>query len=74
MKKMSLRLVTTLLLSTPCFSYADGKLTAELIFPPQAKHVHSSTIEELPNGDLIAAWFYGSGERRANDVDRKSVV
>ncbi len=39
-----------------------------LIFPMQGKHVHGSSITELPNGDLLACWFYGSGERRAKDV------
>lgn len=39
-----------------------------LIFPLQAKHVHSSSIVECPNGDLLAAWFHGSGEREAPDV------
>ena len=38
------------------------------IFPPQEKHVHSSSIVECPNGDLLVAWFHGSGERTANDV------
>ena len=38
------------------------------IFPPVAEHVHGSTIVELPNGDLLAAWFQGSGERWADDV------
>lgn len=38
------------------------------IFPTQDKHVHSSSIVECPNGDLLATWFYGSGERSANDV------
>jgi predicted neuraminidase len=47
---------------------AVAALIASLIFPPQEKHVHSSTIVEAPNGDLIAAWFHGSGERTANDV------
>lgn len=42
--------------------------SAQFIFPPQEKHVHSSTIAALPNGDLLAAWFHGSGERTANDV------
>ncbi len=42
----------------------DGKL----IFPLQEKHVHSSSIVELPNGDLLVCWFEGSGERTANDV------
>ena len=39
-----------------------------LIFPLQSKHVHSSSIVELPNGDLLTCWFQGSGERTANDV------
>jgi len=38
------------------------------IFPPQGKHVHSSSIVECPNGDLLACWFHGSGERTADDV------
>ncbi len=41
---------------------------SEYIFPFQALHVHSSSIVELPNGDLMACWFEGSGERTANDV------
>ena len=38
------------------------------IFPLQSRHVHSSSIVELPNGDLLSCWFQGSGERKANDV------
>jgi predicted neuraminidase len=38
------------------------------IFPYQNEHVHGSTIVELPNGDLLSAWFQGSGERWADDV------
>ena len=41
---------------------------SELIFPLQNKHVHSSSIVELPNGDLLTCWFHGSGERKADDV------
>ena len=41
---------------------------SEIIIPYQNEHVHGSTIEELPNGDLLAAWFQGSGERWADDV------
>jgi hypothetical protein len=37
-------------------------------FHTRVKHVHGSSIVEAPNGDLIACWFYGSGERTANDV------
>lgn len=38
------------------------------IFPPQSQHTHGSTLVELPNGDILAAWFQGSGERQADDV------
>ena len=38
------------------------------IFPLVRQHVHGSTIVELPNGDVLAAWFQGSGERQADDV------
>jgi predicted neuraminidase len=41
---------------------------SEPVFPPQSKHVHGSSIVELPNGDLLCCWFEGSGERSANDV------
>ncbi len=43
-------------------------MEAQLLFPPQPKHVHSSSIVQTPAGDLLACWYYGSGERRANDV------
>jgi len=38
------------------------------IFPFQELHVHGPTVVELPNGDLLSAWFEGSGERWADDV------
>jgi predicted neuraminidase len=38
------------------------------IFALQARHVHSSSIVECTNGDLLACWFHGSGERKADDV------
>jgi predicted neuraminidase len=47
---------------------AQAVFEAQLIFPLQEKHVHASSIVESGNGDLLACWFYGSGERRANDV------
>ncbi|HET7117435.1 MAG TPA: sialidase family protein [Hanamia sp.] len=39
-----------------------------LIFPPQLLHTHGSTLVNLPNGDFLAAWFEGHGERTADDV------
>lgn len=38
------------------------------IFPPGVMHSHSSSIVECPNGDLLACWYQGSGERTADDV------
>jgi predicted neuraminidase len=43
-------------------------LVTENIFPFQSLHCHGSSIAELPNRDLLAVWFYGSGERTADDV------
>lgn len=43
-------------------------LKSEIIFPFQDEHVHGSTIVALSNGDLLTAWFQGSGERWADDV------
>ena len=56
----------TLILAVSSAFAAEPK--GELIFPPQDKHCHGSTIVQCPNGDFLAAWFYGSGERSANDV------
>ena len=54
-------IVGSILLGKPFFQETS-------IFPFQGKHVHASSIIETSNGDLIACWFYGSGERTANDV------
>lgn len=43
-------------------------LRTNIVFPFQDEHVHGSTIVELPDGDLLTAWFQGSGERWADDV------
>jgi hypothetical protein len=42
----------------------DGRF----VLPPQDQHVHSSSIVELPGGDLFTVYYRGSGERRADDV------
>ncbi len=39
-----------------------------LIFPAEHWHNHGSSIVETPGGDLLACWFHGSGERKADDV------
>ncbi|MEX2114339.1 MAG: sialidase family protein [Pirellulales bacterium] len=40
----------------------------EMVFPLNAQHNHAPGIVECPNGDLLASWYRGSGERRADDV------
>ena len=47
---------------------AAPQFSGELIFPLEKWHNHSSSIVELPNGDLLVCWFHGSGERTADDV------
>ncbi|MBX3240009.1 MAG: exo-alpha-sialidase [Chitinophagaceae bacterium] len=62
---------TVLLVIFFCVGSAKAQqpvIESSLIFPPQEKHVHGSSIVALPNGDLLAAWFHGSGERTQDDV------
>jgi len=40
----------------------------EFLFPQEKWHNHSASIVELPNGDLLVAWYHGSGEGQADDV------
>ena len=59
-----------LILSSLLLGLINGKPLFQQysIFPFQDKHVHGSSVIELPNGDLLSCWFHGSGERKANDV------
>ena len=41
---------------------------AQFVFPLRTDHNHASSIVECPNGDLLASWYRGSGEKEANDV------
>ncbi|MCE7908358.1 MAG: neuraminidase (sialidase)-like protein [Candidatus Omnitrophica bacterium COP1] len=49
---------------------SEGKpfFESSLIEPPDKLHNHGSCIVELPNGDFLASWYKGSGERKADDV------
>lgn len=38
-------------------------LESTLIFPPEKMHNHSASIVETPDGDLLAVWFHGRGEK-----------
>lgn len=43
-------------------------LEGELIFQSNDYHNHGSSIVETAQGDLIAVWFHGTGERQSDDV------
>ncbi len=60
--------MTCLLLSCAFLAQAQPVFAGELIFPPNPKHNHGSSIVETPEGDLLAVWFHGSGERKSDDV------
>lgn len=68
MKARDLMRLAALLLPPVILGAAPPLYRAELIFPPESWHNHSSSVVELPNGDLLACWFHGSGERQADDV------
>ena len=38
------------------------------VFPLDEKHSHAAGIVECPNGDLLVSWYWGSGERKSDDV------
>jgi predicted neuraminidase len=42
--------------------------SSESIFTPEPKHNHASCVVEAPQGDLLATWYRGTGERTADDV------
>jgi len=65
-----MKVIITLLIGMylPIQVDAQPEIQDNPIFSLQAKHVHSSSIVECPNGDLLACWFHGSGERTADDV------
>jgi predicted neuraminidase len=63
-----MRILVALLVGFTCALTAAPQYSGELIFPLEHWHNHSSSIVELPNGDLLVCWFHGSGERTADDV------
>ncbi|MDG3005551.1 sialidase family protein [Paludisphaera mucosa] len=47
---------------------APPGLVKREIFGQEPKHNHASCVIETPRGDLLAAWYSGSGERTSDDV------
>ncbi|GMW01697.1 MAG: hypothetical protein AMXMBFR84_28340 [Candidatus Hydrogenedentota bacterium] len=41
---------------------------ARLLFPLDPLHNHAPSIAQLPDGEMLAAWYRGSGESEANDA------
>lgn len=67
MKNKRFCILLFLFLANRSISWAQ-LVSGALIFPEQEKHVHGSSLVSLPSGDLLCVWFYGSGERTADDV------
>jgi predicted neuraminidase len=70
-----LAIIIVLIFGTSCINRTNpgdfvnkDTLILENIFPFQILHCHGSSIVELPNKDFLVTWFYGSGERTADDV------
>lgn len=64
----AIALTVGFLLIVPGAFAQEPVFEADTVLPFQDEHVHGSTLAELPNGDLLVAWFQGSGERWADDV------
>src|SRR5438477_11538577 len=62
-----MRTLVLVLCAITCAAAAP-EYSGELIFPLESWHNHSSSVVELPNGDLFVCWFHGSGERTADAV------
>lgn len=54
--------------SLPLYVNSQELAEGKNIFPLQSEHTHGSSIVSLSNGDLLATWFQGNGERWADDV------
>ena len=55
-------------LASPPARAAEPFFQSVAIFPAEKKHNHASCVVELSNGDLLAAWYTGTGERSSDDV------
>ncbi len=52
----------------PVIHAEDGSFQSEPLFPREKKHNHASCIVECADGSLLVAWYRGTGERTADDV------
>jgi len=58
----------TLFTLSSAVSAESPSFESQLIFPARPDHNHAASIVECPNGDLLASWYRGHGERDADDV------
>lgn len=66
--KRALIFIVLFFTATLSVAFAEPFFKSQILFPLQEQHVHSSSIVLCPNGDLLACWFQGSGERTSMDV------
>jgi predicted neuraminidase len=59
--------VLVTLLSTQSIAQ-DPMYREELVFPLHPEHNHAPSIVQLSDGSMLASWYRGSGERKADDV------
>jgi len=63
-----MRSLLLVVLLPACCAAEKPFLESDFLFPQEKWHNHSSAVVELPDGDLFAVWYHGSGERTADDV------
>jgi predicted neuraminidase len=69
MNRLTPALLLTLLFLPRCLLAADESgFRSELVFPYRTDHNHAPGLVECGNGDLIASWYRGTGEKSADDV------
>ncbi len=67
--KAPMLLALTMMTASAASLGAEPFFRSEAIFAPEDKHNHSSCVIELAGGDLLATWYRGTGERKADDVE-----
>ncbi|MFO0909263.1 MAG: exo-alpha-sialidase [Isosphaeraceae bacterium] len=69
MRSLSLLAVVFVGFGTAAFAVEEPTFQSVAVFPAERKHNHASCVIETANGDLLVAWYRGSGERTADDVE-----
>ena len=72
-RTLRLTLAAILAAAVPLAALAQNRTELRIvesqdIFPPESWHNHGSSIVQAADGSLLACWYHGSGERKADDV------